>query len=254
MRQDRYEGWRGVRRRLVAIVLGAVVVGVTLAAPPAAHADRDGFNKSMLGFNRWMLRWVYEPVARGYNFVMPKWGQRRVGSFFDNLDGPRDIVNSTLQAKFRRAGTHGGRFIVNTTLGIVGFFDVGYEWFGWDAAPETLNETFGVWGIPGGPYLVLPFFGDTSPRHMIGTFADGFMNPITVVVPIFVTIGPVGTNVVWGASQFLLRGTNVLAGTMPSPWASRAEWDAYHRGKFDFPPYEIGRENFLANERDRIEE
>jgi hypothetical protein len=101
---------------------------------------------------------------------------------------------------------------------------------------------------------VLPFFGDSSPRHAIGTLGDGFMNPVTIIVPMFVSIGPAGTSVVWGVAQFTIRGTNLLASQMPSPFASEAEWEAYHRGKFDFPPYEIGKENFLADTADRIAE
>lgn len=242
----------GIGSRVVAVLLLCTLP--VLAGPRAAHAHPDGSNKKVLAFNRWMLRHAFEPVARGYNFVMPKWGQRRVTAFFGNLDGPRDVVNSALQRKFRRSGTHGGRFVVNSTIGIAGFFDVGLVWFGWDAPPETLDETLGTWGVPLGPYWVVPFLGDSSPRHLVGTFADGFMNPVTIIVPLFVSIGPPGTNVVWGGSQFLLRGMNLLASQMPSPFASRAEWDAYHRGKFDFPEYEIGRENFIEDEADRVAE
>ena len=228
-----------------------VVVCATATVPTAAHAEPEGFNKAMLSFNRWMLRHVLEPVARGYNFVTPKWGQRRVGAFFENLLGPRDIINSALQAKFQRAGTHTGRFLVNSTIGVAGFFDVGLDWFGWDAPPETFDETLGTWGAPLGPYLILPFFGDSSPRHIVGLIGDGVANPIFWIVPIYV---PTGVPVAVGVGQFTLRGGNLLASQMPSPRASDAEWDAYHRGKFDFPRYEIGRENFIADEADRVAE
>ncbi len=241
--------------RVAAILLLCVLCTLAvIAGPPAAHAHPDGSNKKVLAFNRWMLRHMFEPFARGYNFVMPKWGQRRVTAFFGNVDGPRDILNSALQAKLRRSGTHGGRFLVNSTLGIAGFFDVGLDWFGWEAPPETLDETLGVWGVPLGPYWVVPFLGDSSPRHLVGMVADGFMNPVTVIIPMFVSIGPTPTDAVWGVSQFLLRGANLLASQMPSPFASQAEWDAYHRGKFDFPEYEIGREGFIADEADRVAE
>ena len=250
------EGW-AVRARVRTGVRQGVLLVVVLTmlghAPPAA-AEPVGFNEGMLAFNRWTLRYVFRPIARGYNFVMPKWGQRRVTAFFANLDGPRDTVNSLLQAKFRRAATHGGRLVVNTTIGIAGFFDVGRDWFGWEAAPETFDETLGVWGIPLGPYLILPFIGDSSPRAFVGTVADGFLNPVVVIVPMFVSIGPAGTNVIWGSSQFVLRGVNLLAVEMPSPRDPEARWESYERSKFDYPDYEIGRETFMQDEADRIAE
>jgi phospholipid-binding lipoprotein MlaA len=242
------------RPRILAGLLFLCVLAAVVE-PRATHAHPDGSNKKVLAFNRWMLRHAFEPFARGYNFVMPKWGQRRVTAFFGNLDGPRDIINSALQAKVRRSGTHGGRFLVNSTLGVAGFFDVSFKWFGWEAPPETVDETLGTWGVPLGPYWVLPFLGDSSPRHLVGMVADGFMNPVTVIVPFFVSIGPTPTDaVVLAVSPFLLRSTNLLASQMPSPFASQAEWDAYHRGKFDFPEYEIGRDAFIADEADRVAE
>lgn len=238
------------------VLRALVVIGLcaTVFHPRTAHADPDGFNQKMLSFNRWMLRHVFEPVARGYNVVVPKWGQRRVAAFFGNLAGPRDIVNSALQAKVRRSGTHAGRLLVNSTIGLAGFFDVGYDWFGWDAPPETLDETLGVWGVPLGPYLVLPLFGDSSPRSFVGLIGDGFLNPVTTVIPIFVSLGPTGASSVLGIGPFVLQSANLLASQMPAPRASRAEWDSYHRGKFDFPRYEVGRENFIADEADRVAE
>ena len=163
-------------RRVIRVLL-IIAVCATAGAPTNAHAGLDGYNKGMLGFNRWVLRHVMEPVARGYNFVMPKWGQRRVTSLFANLSGPRDIVNSALQLKLRRAATHSGRLLVNSTLGLGGLFDVGYDWFGWDAPPETFGETLGTCGVPLGPYVILPVVGDSSPRHMVGMIVDGFSDP-----------------------------------------------------------------------------
>src|SRR5262249_38824462 len=89
-------------RRSLVLVLGVFL----LLAPRPASADPDGFNKANLRFNQWFLEHVMEPVGRGWNFVVPKWGQRRVVSFMENLVAPRDILNSLLQAKWKRAGLH----------------------------------------------------------------------------------------------------------------------------------------------------
>jgi phospholipid-binding lipoprotein MlaA len=239
-------------RRYLAAVVVCVVVGVATDV----HAGRrlDAYNRGMLSFNRWMLRYVWEPIGRGYNFVMPKWGQRRVTSLFANLDGPRDVVNSTLQAKGRRAGAHGGRFLVNTTIGVAGLFDVADEWFGWEAPPpETFDETLGVWRVPLGPYFILPIFGDSSPRALAGLAGDFMTNPMRWWLPFVVDLS-FAANLAVGAGQYTLQSGNLLASGMPSPRASKAEWDSYRRSRFDFPTYEIGRENFVADSADRVAE
>src|SRR2546427_2891653 len=119
-----------VRSERVRSVAPALLGLILLAARPAA-ADPDRFNQVNLRFNQWFLAHVMEPVARGYNVIMPKWGQRRVGAFMDNLAGPRNVVNSLAQAKVRRGAVHTGRFAVNTTVGIVGLFDVAGDWLHW---------------------------------------------------------------------------------------------------------------------------
>jgi phospholipid-binding lipoprotein MlaA len=236
--------------------LAAVVVCVAVGVASDAHAGRrlDAYNKAVLGFNRWVLRYVWEPIGRGYNFVMPKWGQRRVTSLFANLEGTRDIINSALQAKGGRAGVHGGRFLVNTTIGVAGLFDVAESWFGWDAPPpETFDETLGVWKVPLGPYFILPIFGDSSPRAVVGLAGDFMASPMRWWIPVVADLS-FGANLAVGAAQYTLQAGNLLASGMPSPRASKAEWDSYRRSRFDFPTYEIGRENFIADSADRVAE
>jgi len=90
--------------------------------------------------------------------------------------------------------------------------------------------------------VILPLVGDSSPRHLVGTIVDGFSDPVAWFVPGFY----------YSSGKFLMSGMNLLASQMPSPRASRAEWDAYRRSRFDFPRYEIGRENFIADEADSV--
>jgi hypothetical protein len=130
-----------VRRLLLAACLAAVLT------PAPAAASLDGFNETMLSFNQWFLRHVMEPVGRGWNFVVPKFFQRRVVDFMSNTEEPRDVINSMLQWKPRRAGIHAGRFLLNTTFGIAGFYDVSTRNLDFIAPPETTDETFGVWRI-----------------------------------------------------------------------------------------------------------
>src|SRR5687767_15461578 len=83
----------------------------------------------------------------------------RVVDFMSNTEEPRDVINSMLQWKPRRAGIHMGRFLLNSTAGIGGFYDVSTRNLGFVAPPETVDETFGVWRIPPGPYFILPVVG-----------------------------------------------------------------------------------------------
>lgn len=226
--------------------LAALAFLLALLAPGPAAADPDGFNRACLSFNEWFLAQVLEPTARGYNLFMPKWGQRRVVAFMDNLEGPRDVLNSLAQAKGRRAGVHAGRFVVNTTVGLVGLFDVAGKQLDWRASPETFDETLGVWTVSSGTYLILPIVGEFSLRSLAGWLSDGALNPLGYI-PGAPPLAPT-------AGAYMFRNVNLLAQGMPSPRAPRGEWDAYQQSRFEFHPYEVGRELFYRDQAERVAE
>jgi phospholipid-binding lipoprotein MlaA len=232
------------RRVLAGVLLGALLLA--LVAPPEADAEPECFNRANLRFNQWFLEHVLEPAARGYNWVLPKWGQRRVVAFMANIESPRDFLNSLGQAKVRRAGVHAGRFVVNTTAGLVGFFDVAGDWLHWTASPETADETLGVWRLPPGSYLILPVVGEFSTRSLVGWIVDGFLNPLSYI-PGAPLLAPTAGAYVW-------RNVNLLAQGMPSPFAPEGEWDAYRQSRFKFEPYEVGRELFFQDQAERVAE
>ena len=219
------------------------VLYLALAAPAAAELER--FNRMNLSFNRWLLAHALEPTARGYNVVVPKWGQRRVVAFMGNLDGPRDIVNSLAQAKMRRAGVHSGRLLVNTTAGLLGLFDVAGDYLHWTASPETFDETLGVWRLPPGSYLILPMLGDFCTRSLVGWTVDGVLNPLSWLP---------GPPVAPTAAGYFLLSINLLAQGMPACGAPEGEWEAYRQSRFTFEPYETGRELFFKDEAERVAE
>jgi ABC-type transporter lipoprotein component MlaA len=232
---------RGARRTGRIPVLALLPL---LLVPPEALAEPEGFNRAMLRFNQWFFDHALEPAGRGYNVVVPKWGQRRMQEFFTNLEAPRDIVNSLLQWKPRRAGIHTGRFLVNTTIGIVGLFDVAGRHFDLTASPETLDETFGVWGLPPGSYLVMPVLGQFCVRSFVGYVGDGFMYPLGYI--------PGAPFLAVTAGAYVVRNVNLVAQAMPSPWAPEGQWEAYRLSPFRFDPYEVGRDLFFRDEADRI--
>lgn len=178
-----------------------------LSQPPPAHADEidpshqeddadrrdtadqedpwEGFNRPMFSFNDKLDTYLLRPVARGWIFITPEFARTGLDNFAANLRFPITFTNDILQWKWRAAGEETGRFVVNTTIGLVGFFDVAQRW-GLERQNEDAGQTFGKWGIPSGPYLVLPLLGPSNPRDTIGFAVDS----VLAVYPFFVGAYP----------------------------------------------------------------
>ena len=139
----------------------------------------EGFNRGMFWFNDKLDKYFLEPVSDAYTYVTPKPVRRSVGNFFENLGYPIYLVSDLLQLKFSQAGVHTGRFLVNTTIGAVGLFDVAKD-FGLERHEEDIGSAFGYWGIGTGPYLVLPFLGPSNLRDGLGRAVSGYLNPANV--------------------------------------------------------------------------
>lgn len=220
----------------------AVEGGVASPAPPEAPegASRtDRFNRFSRDFNYWIIDHLLEPTARGYNVIVPKPAQKGVGNFTDNLDRPRDIVQSLLQGKFRRAGRHSTAFLVNSTAGVVGLFVILDP-----DSPETGNETLGHHGLDTGHYLVIPFFPETAPRQVGGDLGDIFLDPVYWVGN--AVDGAAGLGVTIGIR--IVGGLNDLASIMPSPFASKSEWDAYRELLRERHSYEEAKRLYYENQ------
>lgn len=137
----------------------------------------EGFNRGMFWFNDKLDIYLLEPVAQGYDWIMPEFGQQRVRNFLDTISYPKYLVSSLLQLKFGQAVEHSGRFLINATVGLAGLFDVATDW-GLPMHEEDLGTAFAYLGIPAGPYLVLPLIGPTTLRDGIGRVGDGFLDPV----------------------------------------------------------------------------
>ena len=193
----------------LALVIGSLFapacVGAESAAPdagaatlvePAAVPEQDEgdvaedydpwqrFNEPMFTFNHAVLdRFVVKPAATGWDKVMPDVAKRGIGRAFDNLAMPRRLVNNLLQLRPLEAGEELARFLVNTTIGVVGFVDVAKMALHLEKNDADMGQTFGVYGVGPGPYLVLPFLHPLTVRDGIGRGIDGVLDPFGYFIP-----------------------------------------------------------------------
>lgn len=136
----------------------------------------EGANRKIYAVNDAVDQAALKPVAKGYQAVLPKWVRTSVTNFFANLDTPPTIVNQVLQGKLRAAGQDMLRFTLNTTLGIGGFFDPASD-AGLPRHDEDLGQTLGLWGVPPGPYVMLPFLGPSHLRDLPSQVFNRFLEP-----------------------------------------------------------------------------
>jgi len=156
------------------------------ASQPTTNSDpeRDpweGFNRKIHSFNMGVDKAVLRPVAKGYDKVMPDAPQRGVRNFFNNLSWPVDFVNLILQGRFRDSMAETGRFLLNTTIGLGGFFDIASRG-GHPDFNEDFGQTLAVWGWKDSNYLVLPFFGPHTVRDTLGRSIYGYLHPVSYYV------------------------------------------------------------------------
>lgn len=135
-------------------------------------------NRKVFGFNQAIDDWLLSPVARGYAFVVPEPGRRAVRRMFENFSLPPVFVNQVLQLRPKGAGVTLARFTINSTVGLVGLFDVA-EKMGIDGQRADFGQTLAMVGIGSGPYVVLPVFGPSTVRDAFGDLVDRMLMPQT---------------------------------------------------------------------------
>ena len=187
------------------LVMGALYMGCASAhpAPPGTNNDPlEGMNRGIFWFNDRVDNYVLEPAAKGWDKIAPDRLQKSLSNFFQNLRFPLVTVNNLLQGKLTQAASDVGRFAVNTTVGFLGFFDPASVW-GLEQHNEDFGQTFGRWGVPPGPYLVLPFFGPSDPRDAVGLAADSFSTVYAYFIPFAATVGGRAVDIVNGRALVL---------------------------------------------------
>ncbi len=146
----------------------------------------ESLNSKVFDFNWNLDRWILKPVAKGYNYVVPNIVQVGVSNIFYNSRVTPRFLNNVFQGKFKGAGIEVGRFLVNTTVGIGGFFDVAQRYFKLTTPEEDLGQTLGFYGVPPGPYLMVPLLGPYTVRDLAGYVGDTVLNPIYwLILPVW---------------------------------------------------------------------
>ena len=160
----------------VAVLLLALAAG-GCATSNTPGDPFEGFNRAMFSFNEGVDKAIIHPVATGYKAVVPEPARDCVSNVFSNINDIFVGVNSLLQGKVVDAASDACRFVVNTTVGLLGCFDVASK-IGLDKHNRDFGQTFGKWGIGAGPYFVFPFLGPSYLREGVGTLIYTNLDPV----------------------------------------------------------------------------
>jgi phospholipid-binding lipoprotein MlaA len=194
-----------INKKLCTRLMSATLLTSLVACTGTVKDERDpmeNWNRSVHSFNQNADEVFMKPVATGYRYVMPSFADEGVTNLFSNVQDIGVTINDLLQFKLKQAGLDGSRFIVNSVAGLGGLIDTA-DMIGLPKHKEDFDQTLGVWGLPSEPYIVLPLFGPSSPRGIVGRVGDAAMDPANYVG--FGALGLTGT-----AATAISSGTNAL--------------------------------------------
>lgn len=178
-----------LRTRLLTLVLGSALIAAMFALSGCATTGNtvetasnpdpwEKYNRKVFKFNKKLDDAILKPVAKGYQAITPDFIEKGVTNVFSNLFDVGAALNNLLQGKPKRAGNDAARFVVNSTLGVLGLFDVASK-TGLTKHEEDFGQTLAVWGVKSGPYLMLPFLGPSTLRDTPGRVVDYYTYPLT---------------------------------------------------------------------------
>ena len=175
---------KGISKCILLCVVVATILLSGCATTDYVEDERDpwqGFNRSMFSFNESVDKAVLKPVAQGYVAITPEFARTGVRNFYSNLEDVSVAANNLMQGKVGNAVSDVGRFVVNTTLGILGFFDVATP-MGMRKHNEDFGQTLAAWGVGQGPYVVWPLLGPSTVRYTPSYAVDRILlNPLTYI-------------------------------------------------------------------------
>lgn len=177
--------------RAAGITLGLATLAACGAPPQASgtYDPQEEINRERHEFNKGLDRNILRPASRGYGAVTTSPIRRGVNNFADNLDLPGDVLNGLAQGRPGAAAENTARFLVNSTIGILGIFDPARH-MGLEGRETDFGETLYTWGVGEGAYVEHPFFGPSTERDTWGKIVDVATNPLRLIVP---DVGVAGT-------------------------------------------------------------
>jgi phospholipid-binding lipoprotein MlaA len=177
---------RGAARHAASLLL--TVLLAACATPPSDPAERAAFeqnndpleplNRKTLDVNLFLDRILFKPVTQVYIAIVPEEGRDALKRALDNMKEPVVVINNALQGRPEGVGVAAGRFVINSTLGVAGLFDIAAKW-GLDKQSGDLGQTLFVWGLPEGPYLIVPILGPSNARDLVGMAGDNYLDPFS---------------------------------------------------------------------------
>ena len=167
-----------ISRNVALLVLFLILSGCATTGSGDPRDPFEGFNRGVYSFNQAMDTAIFDPIGKIYQAITPDIVDKGVTNFFSNLGDIAVVVNDFLQFKINQALSDSTRFIFNSTIGLLGFFDVSSH-IDLPKHDEDFGQTMASWGIGAGPYLVIPFFGPSTIRDAAGYVVDtGVLNPV----------------------------------------------------------------------------
>lgn len=169
---------------------GVITVQPTVVAPTDEVSERleinaesdyydplEFINRPLFTFNHYTYKYALIPIAKGYKAVLPDPVRNSVAKAFDNIREPLNLVNNGLSGEFSEAGNNLGRFLINSTVGLLGFFDPASTWFGIDKKPQSFSQTLMKYDVGSGAYIVLPILGQSDLRGTTSIVSESLVHP-----------------------------------------------------------------------------
>jgi phospholipid-binding lipoprotein MlaA len=197
-----------VSRAKMALLCASLIVFIASSSTYAEEGvdPWQGFNRSVFEFNETLDEYVAKPVAQGYQAVTPQFVDTGISNFFSNLEDVLIVANDVFQLKPIQALSDTGRFLINSTVGLLGFFDVASH-IGLMKHNEDLGQTLGYWGVGAGPYVMLPVLGPSNIRDTFGLAGDSISG---------IGYTQIGNTLAQEGGLWLLRNVDVRADLIAS--------------------------------------
>ncbi len=162
--------------RYIFMLLLLIITPLASLAQEEMSDPLEPMNRKFFWFNEKVDEHALEPMSRGYDKILPNGAKVGIKNFFNNLEYPKILVSNLVQLKFVNAAEQTGRFVVNTTVGMFGLFDVA-KGLGLESHKTDMGIALGYYGVPTGPYLVIPLKGPSNLRDLVGFLGDIFLDP-----------------------------------------------------------------------------